>query len=1018
MLPSSSADGDRVEEMRAVVPQRPIAVAEVPLSQLATVGEKAHKVKATDVVIETGPEDDAAPVSVEPNTQADERTPLTTRPHRTMGQVYRIMKNTIYSDDDCPEGNIVLETANCGGRFVHYVNGLFQYLVRNPKTMGLILTTVIILLFFKYSQQVVVKSVNVAVNVHPGLEPSNELRAAVLSFTQELRSFANLAKTMNWSYHSDGSAVYDVNSIIGSTFFSVAATFQESFAGNLNTYVIQRLPQQLLQVTGQQHFRDAQLNQGALSNHWGMAGCESVNESLGVPLTTLCRITLPDGTVLGFNAKNRTDILYTATNGYMEDRNDLIHTLAYTTKDSWESTEGVWSPPRQFADTFFNQTKRVISYMIPIAFDQVTGLCTAIAGIDVSLARLAATVNVSTPNIEVVVADCEGGGSPQGQFVLDTFDPDLFWSTSYPADSTPSARINSVAAPIRAHHKGGFLVNASFYENGLRYQSLTMLDRWALLAKSPLVLSAAEVVAALRAAFDEYEHISASTADLFDDSCTSAADAGRDCPFLELVGQLEGAFGARVHALYVAYAMETPSSSSSSSGSSSGDESSRGSSRGSDSHHSSSVGSSSGSGSDSHRSSSNVGVGSGSNSSSGSSSNSHYSSSSSGSNSGSHSSKSSSSRSDSTDSSRRSSVNSGSGSGSGSSSSSPHRDSSSESSHTTGVRSSASGSVSHPSASMSSSTVPSASTEATSASSASSDSNTPSSSTPDGSFVRSERRSAALAADPVPWGVCGCTYSGNDENLQLCFYTASDLTETVFDGSLRSKANSTQTLSFPTTRRYAFVQNEIINAAEPPVVGRGYWTRPYYSEDTVTQKNLSAISFVLPFRVNAAGEVIAAVVFDLSLDWLPVFLDANTHSGTTGLFLLDRRDNGSFIASRSYTPDGVYPAMSTPNTTINRVMKALFEQANSFARAISFHDGTHLINYQLVEPAWGIVEIIPAAVALERFLPTRTVTGATDALRLIPTGQTIGLFLYVGGILLAYCLNLLILGCSQLGQRE
>ncbi|KAH9598137.1 hypothetical protein LSM04_004633 [Trypanosoma melophagium] len=74
-----------------------------------------------------------------------------------------------------------------------------------------------------------------------------------------------------------------------------------------------------------------------------------------------------------------------------------------------------------------------------------------------------------------------------------------------------------------------------------------------------------------------------------------------------------------------------------------------------------------------------------------------------------------------------------------------------------------------------------------------------------------------------------------------------------------------------------------------------------------------------------------------------------------------------------------------------------------------------LVNYEVIEPRWGLIEMISEDVALFRFLPSPSVRGATDALGLIPTGETVLLFLYVAGIFAAYMLNLIILGCSKLG---
>lgn len=275
--------------------------------------------------------------------------------------------------------------------------------------------------------------------------------------------------------------------------------------------------------------------------------------------------------------------------------------------------------------------------------------------------------------------------------------------------------------------------------------------------------------------------------------------------------------------------------------------------------------------------------------------------------------------------------------------------------------------------------------------------------------------SAATVANK--WGVCGCSFSSSSSGT-TCFYTNSNQLEIIFEGSVLSESpvNSTTTRNFTTTRRSNFTKEYLDNSNTTA----GFWTTPYVSNDTVTGETFVAVSYIYPSMHDGNGNVARAAILDTTATWVMQSLKANQHAGTMGLYLIDRRGAGIFIASSTQTSavTKVYPALSTPYPDFNKVASAVYTTAgHTWEKSLSFHMEGTLVNYQVVLGQWGVIEVIPGEVALERYLPTPAVEGATDAIRLLPLGQTVELFLYVSGILVLYFLNLLILGCSKLGKK-
>ncbi|KPA81310.1 hypothetical protein ABB37_03712 [Leptomonas pyrrhocoris] len=841
---------------------------------------------------------------------------------RTMGEVYPIMKNTIYSDDECEE-EIALTAWDCGALFIRYINGIFQYFVRNPKVMGLLFTTAIILLFFKYSQQQVVKVVNAAVKAHPGLEPTDTLRSAVVSFTEELRALERVAQTVGWSYNRDGVLGYDIHTAVNTTFFALVNSFQSTFTSNTRTYVVYALPS---------------ATSSPLTAHWGQIGCATESKRNPMCYYVTAGSVASEWVVSSGDSGTTPDDggNETAAGVYVEQRMpELLNVVSTAKKGSALAATGVWTRPSMTQRIFSDVRVRTISYLLPIAFS-TAGYPTALAGVDVSVEQLMDTVNgAATPNMELVVVDNRYNTSEGGQFVYDSFNETLFWATPYGVRNTPVPRVNALAEPVFRNNGITLATNASFYQNGLIYQSLTMMDHWTLIASSPLALSVAEVVASLGSIVKESQSVAKTAASLYR-NCEAAANTKSDSMSVEAFAQIEHAFGTQLHSLYMSYALNGASPQGSSSSSSTRNSSS------------------------------------------------------------------SRSRSSSSASTKESSSL---GSTTSSSTSSTTAEPTTTTT-TTPTPADSSGIVQSDSV-LVKQVISSHARRASTLAASAADSNTTSSSS-----------SSSAAAAVRKWGVCGCTFSSSSSSDTTCFYTDSNQLETIFNGPVLSEspANETKTQDFTTSRRSSFTKHNI----DGTNVTAGFWTVPYVSNDTVTGEVFLAVSYVYPSTHNSRGLVSRAVILDTTATWMMQSLKVNQHAGTAALYLIDRRNAGIFLASSTHSSAvrEVYPALSTPYSDFNKISAAVYTMAgNSWERSLSFHmDGT-LVNYQVVLGQWGVIEVMPGETALQRYLPTPVVEGATDAIRLLPLSQTVELFLYVSGILLLYFLNLLILGCSKLGKK-
>ncbi|ORC91393.1 uncharacterized protein TM35_000063980 [Trypanosoma theileri] len=786
---------------------------------------------------------------------------------RRMGDVYPIMKGSIYEDDDCYVDTALIRDDDFGGRIILYFAGVFQLFTKHPRIMGFLLTSAILLLFFKYSQVIVVKAVHYALSSHPGLETSDDLRSSAVSFSHDLESFVNVAKMIAWSYQFRNISGYDINTLRGSAFLNLLYSYEIAMGSRIrHAFVLYEIPSHLTNSssntttnTPSSSYSSSSYSLSSSSSsstemisslltlneenaseikRWGQVGCMepgSADTRNNAQFSTLCAYVDPTGRLTGFNGTNVSNILYTSDDGFVEHLDFVREAQKLTPKDR---ERGVWQRPNKYQDRFYNQTLYVMTFVLPIHFDSITGKCTAVAGVEVSLSSLAEAISVPATNTEVVLVDTRYLQEEGGQFVVDTIETDLLGVTPFPSTATPRERINTMASTILRQHGGKLLQNGSFFENGLVYQSLTLMDTWMLFARSPLVLSAAEVHASLRSLLTEHERLAAATMLNYESGveCELAANEKHNSRFLEALGVMQRTSGSHINSLYVAYQLTNTTT-------------------------------------------------------------------------------------------------------------------------------------------------------------------------------------TTTTMENV-WGACGCFLNVKLKDQLRCFYTNSDGMEISFDGVSLSESNNVNTTRFNETPRGEFVKNRVQNITSIS----GEWTKPYVLVDPISNTQISAFSFIQPSLLNNFNKngPRAAAIVDLAMSFLPEFLNASTRLGTTGLFLIDRRDNSTFMGTRVLTTtDIVYPGMNTPNKTINRFTTAVYEElGGSFNHSISFSMEGQLVNYEVIEPHWGLVEIIPADVALFRFLPSPSVRGATDALRLIPTGETVLLFLFVAGIFASYMLNLLILGCSKLGKRQ
>ncbi|KAH9598152.1 hypothetical protein LSM04_005003 [Trypanosoma melophagium] len=166
------------------------------------------------------------------------------------------------------------------------------------------------------------------------------------------------------------------------------------------------------------------------------------------------------------------------------------------------------------------------------------------------------------------------------------------------------------------------------------------------------------------------------------------------------------------------------------------------------------------------------------------------------------------------------------------------------------------------------------------------------------------------------WGACGCFLNVKVKDQLRCLYITSNGIEISFDGiSFLQSKNTTSTL-FNETQRGQFVLNQVQNITSV----NGECKKPYVLVEPSSNTKISAFSFIKPALWNEGenNRPHTAAIVDIDMNFLPEFLNASTLPGTTGLFLIDRRDNSTFMGTRVVTTTGVvYPGMNTPSTTVN-----------------------------------------------------------------------------------------------------
>lgn len=912
----------------------------------STASARQQTMKTTDLLVSGGGQDGILrPGSVEDSGAAIVDTPA--RQRRRMGDVYPIMKGTIYSDEECDE-EVRLTACDCGALFVRYVIGLFQYFTRHPKVMGFVLTTLVLLLSMKYAQLAVLETSQAAVGTFPGLEPSSELKGIVTAFAEELHTLEGLGQALGQIYKRANITSYSSSSTVASelsTFLLLSSTTTTTSPAVRKAYVLY----EIVGVAG--------------AGHWGQVGCGA-----DVGNSPLCFFVNSTNYLSQLTGTSVSDEVGSGAKVYMEEVMPEVEALRNATAGDAVSLFGMWSRPVQRTSLFVNETSRTISFLQPIIFDSEDGHCVAVVGIDIAVESFMTSIvdaNAPSSQMELIVVDGDYNATDGGQFVYDSFDAALFWSTPYGVLRSPSRRVNELAHSILSRDGQTLLQNSSRWRDGLLYTSVEVLHRWTFITSTPLVDMTSEASAALLALWGRLERTAATIGGAYV-SCEEAATAATDSRTVEMIGQMAAAFEGDIYSLYVSYPL-SPSSSSGdgNSNSSSADSMKDVSRRGSDEALSSSYGSD---GSDSLQS-----------------------------------------RASSTSSSTVEAL----ASGTAGPSSAGHDDSSSSDTSSTAMSLPTAATLfearSCGGCMLSKRTEikllrrdlltrPDGSTPLTAAESADQNVDGGSSSSP---------------SDQL-WGACGC--ANTSHSTAQCFYTNSNQIETTFDAIVRSSAVEVSHLPFDTTGYHRFIQQYIEGRIQD---SSDFWTRPYASAATYTGTILGMMSYIYPFQFDEGGAATAAVVVELTTDRVAQVLKSMESALSTAFYLIDSRDGGLFVASSAGESDStIYSATSTNNNTVNSITSAVYDMTNgSWATPLSFRLNGSLVNYRLVGQNWGIIEIIPGDAALNYYLPAPEISNIADALRLLSASQRVVLCICMSTVLLAYVLNLVILCCSRLGNQ-
>lgn len=455
-----------------------------------------------------------------------------------------------------------------------WIVNFVRWVMRNPKTFSGILVTIMLVLFTKYAQDIVVEVVNLVVKAHPAVSPTDELRSKTAVLGNELRSVINVARTAGAAYIGRNVTGSSLDSLLATEFMNVPFALQTSFGGNslYFVYVSYLIPSTTTTTTP----------------HWGDCGCQYATSLRVRDFTTstvadnedspiaYCSYVDNLGVQYAFNGTNYSSPVAAPMFNMFSDDADYIGVIQSMTIAD-QTAGGVWHAPTTFDDPVLNRTIAVLTYSYPLAFDRVTGKCTAAVSVDMDRDWLSTHLKTKTKaNNDVVMVGYGRGGNGGGlRFVLENLEGSLTGvavggagsssSSSFDAFSTPLQRVNRLASVIASYvipvpgivgTPNGVMQNLSFVSNGMIYQSLTVLNTWSVLAIGPTSDGTPEIGEALMSLVAEFERSASSlraSHSLAPETCIQSATANRSSMFLRELSNLLKSFGPQVHAAYVTY---------------------------------------------------------------------------------------------------------------------------------------------------------------------------------------------------------------------------------------------------------------------------------------------------------------------------------------------------------------------------------------------------------------------------------------------------------------------------------
>ena len=412
-----------------------------------------------------------------------------------------------------------------------------RWCLSNVKGVSNLVVALMIVVFVNYSQQVVQLTIEAAVNADPALDTSYELKAAAAAFTNEMRSYIDVAQTAALSFVSANASCLQTITAgsAAAGFLQVVSSMQQSFGADLYyIYVTYRVPDG--------------------SGNWGECGCQQWPGIQDV----VCTYVSATGTETLLRRGDPSQVFRQPVQNAFVTNLDYVQRIQ--TMTAADQPDGVWHMPSSYLDPSTNLRQVVITYTYPIAFDPITGKCTLAASVDVSLLGLRNKIQMIKSNKETILIDGRLGGI----YLVSTRNSVFDSSTVFAASNTPSARINTIVSTVVAAN-GGLMQNSSFLSNGLTYESLTIMGIWQFISRSPAANGGLMMASAFQSLLNEYERATATalvSANLSSQTCQQVAASGQaTSPFLLTVQYLQQTFGARITSIYSSYPLANLSSS-------------------------------------------------------------------------------------------------------------------------------------------------------------------------------------------------------------------------------------------------------------------------------------------------------------------------------------------------------------------------------------------------------------------------------------------------------------------------